>query len=136
MWFQKCYQFIMCKVLTVFRQAKNQNLDWCCLEINVENIITFWQKKKFGMLSTNLRNNCIWKIIMIKGKKLKIFEKWRRTDGAMHITEHFITICFSWSMEERVLELEVRRRKIVGNIIKWIRIRLRNDLEDLSEKYM
>lgn len=35
-----------------------------------------------------------------------------------------------------MLELEVRRRKIVGNIIKWIRIRLRNDLEDLSEKYM
>ena len=35
-----------------------------------------------------------------------------------------------------MLELDVRRRKIVGNIIKRIRIRLRNDLEDLSKKYM
>ena len=33
-----------------------------------------------------------------------------------------------------MLELDVRRRKIVGNIIKRIRIRLRNDLEDLSKK--
>lgn len=35
-----------------------------------------------------------------------------------------------------MVELEVRRRKIVGNIIKRIITKLRNDLEDLSEKYM
>ena len=35
-----------------------------------------------------------------------------------------------------MVELEVRRRKIVGNIIKRIITKLRNDLEDLSEKDM
>ena len=35
-----------------------------------------------------------------------------------------------------MLELEVCGRKIVGNIIKRIITKLRNDLEDLSEKYM
>ena len=33
-----------------------------------------------------------------------------------------------------MVELEVRRRKIVGNIIKRIITKLRNDLEDLSGK--
>ena len=33
-----------------------------------------------------------------------------------------------------MLKLEVHRRKIVGNFIKRVRIRLRNDLEDLTKK--